>query len=455
MTEKTGENGEAPAEGELPRVLSLRDATMLVVSSVIGVGIFLTPGGVAKLLPQPGWFCAAWVAGGVLALAGALANAELGAMFPRAGGNYVYLRAAYHPMAGFLVGWLSFFAIFAGTVATLALGFTISLTSFMEVSPNAALAIAIVLIWIATAVNAYATRAGAKLNTATAYLKIGALIAVVVLGPILGHSRTAHDPFASTGIVSPSDFGAALGPVIFSYLGWNASVYVAGEIDKPGRNLPRSLFWGLGICTAIYLLVTLTYVYAVGMTALSAGEDGMFPVGPIAGGVLFGPIGGRLVAGIMLVSIFGCLNANVLVGPRIAYAMARDGLFFRVAGSLSARAQTPWVAVIVQAVTASLLVLIFRGNLWKVLEYTTFAIVVATIADTGALYVLRFRDPDRARPYRAAGYPWVPALYILANIAIAISMVRARPVECLTSLGVLFAGAPVYLLFAAARRRAA
>jgi APA family basic amino acid/polyamine antiporter len=454
MAETSGEATEAAAPGELPRVLSLRDATMLVVSSVIGVGIFLTPGGVAKLLPQTGWFCAAWIAGGVLALAGALANAELGAMFPRAGGNYVYLRAAYHPMAGFLVGWLSFFAIFAGTVATLALGFTISLTSFMEVSPNTALAIAIVLIWIATGVNAYATRAGAALNTATAYLKIAALVVVVVLGPILGHERAAAHAFEGAGGTSFGAFGAALAPVIFSYLGWNASVYVAGEIDKPGRNLPRSLFWGLGICTAIYLLVTLTYVYAVGMTALSAGEDGMFAAGPKAGAILFGPIGGRLVAAIMLVSIFGCLNANVLVGPRIAYAMARDGLFFRVAGVLSARAQTPWAAVIVQAITASALVLIFKGNLRGVLEYTTFAIVIATIADTGALYVLRYRDPDRARPYRAAGYPWVPALYILANIGIAVSMVIARPVECLTSLAVLLSGAPVYLLFAARNRAA-
>lgn len=446
-----GEGADAAKIAELPRILTLRDATMLVVSSVIGVGIFLTPGGVANLLPHPAWFAAAWVAGGVLAFAGALANAELGAMFPRAGGNYVYLRAAYHPMAGFLVGWLSFFAIFAGTVATLAVGFTISLSSFVEVGPTAALAIAIALIWGATAVNAYATRAGAKLNTATAYLKIAALVAVVVLGPILGHSRAASNPFASTGTVAFGDFGAALGPVIFSYLGWNASVYVAGEIDRPGRNLPRSLFWGLALCTTIYLFVTMTFVYAVGMTAMSAGDEGMPAVGPVAGGVLFGSIGGRLVAAIMLVSIFGCLNANVLVGPRIAYAMAKDGLFFRVAASLSERAKTPWVAVLVQAVTASLLVLIFRGNLRRVLEYTTFAIVLATIADTSALYVLRFRDPDRARPYRAAGYPWVPALYILANGAIAVSMVRARPTECLTSLAVLLAGVPVYLLFAARR----
>lgn len=430
---------------ELPRVISFRDATMLVVSSVIGVGIFLTPGGVAKLLPSPWWFTAAWLAGGILALAGALANAELGAMFPRAGGNYVYLRAAYHPMAGFLVGWLAFFAIFAGTIATLADGFTISLGSFVELGAGAKLAIGILVIWVATIVNAYATRAGAKLNTATAYLKVLALVVLVVVGPIIGHGRAAHAPLESTGSATVSGFFVALSPVIFSYLGWNASVYVAGEIEDPGKNLPRSLFWGLGICTGFYLLVTGTYVYALGMQSLAAGDKGL--PGPAAGAVLFGSVGGRIVAAMMLVSIFGCLNSNVLVGPRIAYAMASDGLFFRSAAKLSEGSHTPWVAVVAQAVVASVLLFVFR-EFPRVLDYTTFAIVLATIADTTALYVLRKREPDRPRPYRALGYPVVPLLYVLANVGIAISMIRARPVESLASVGVLLAGAPVYLLFA-------
>jgi APA family basic amino acid/polyamine antiporter len=451
MAETGDKSSDGPGDHDrLPRVLSLRDATMLVVSSVIGVGIFLTPGGVAKLLPQPGWFCAAWLAGGILALAGALANAELGAMFPRAGGNYVYLRAAYHPMAGFLVGWLSFFAIFAGTVATLALGFTISLGSFVTLGPTSKLVIAIAVIWIATIVNAYATKAGARLNTITGYLKVAALIVIVFVGPIIGHARAAPTPLFSTGEATISSFGVALSPVLFSYLGWNASVYVAGEIASPGKNLPRSLFIGLGICTAFYLLVNGTYVYALGMEALSQSDKGP-PVGFQAGKVLFGPNGSDVVAAIMLVSIFGCLNANVLVGPRIAYAMATDGLFFRTAARLSTTSQTPWIAVVVQAVMATVLVLVF-DKFSKVLDYTTFAIVLATIADTSALYVLRWRDPDRPRPYRAAGYPWVPALYILANVGIAFSMVRAGPLVCLTSVGVLLAGAPVYLLFAARRR---
>lgn len=416
---------------------------MLVVSSVIGVGIFFTPGSVAKQLPTPGWFFGAWLLGGALALAGALANAELGAMFPRAGGNYVYLRAAYHPMAGFLVGWLSFFAIFAGTIATLAVGVTLSLKTFVPLGPVASKVVAVAVIWVASAVNAYQTRAGALLNTATAYLKLVAIVGLGVLGWFMLGDRAAAHPFASSGEGSLSALGVALSPVVFSYLGWNASVFVAGEIDQPGKNLPRSLFLGLGICTAVYVLVTATFVRAIGMEQMS----GMPDVGFQTGRVLFGEKGSYVVSAIMLASVFGCLNANVLVGPRIAYAMAEDGLFFRAAAMLN-RAKTPFVAVIVQGVSATLLVVAFENqDLQNVLSYTTFAIVLATIADTSALYVLRAREPDRARPYRAAGYPVVPALYVLANVFIAFSMIRAQPVECATSAAVLFAGAPIYLLF--------
>jgi basic amino acid/polyamine antiporter, APA family len=433
---------EVPEITELPRVLTVRDATMLVVSSVIGVGIFFTPGSVAALLPSAPWFFAAWLAGGALALAGSLANAELGAMFPRAGGNYVYLRAAYHPMAGFLVGWLSFFAIFAGTVATLAVGFSLSLAHFVPLGPSAKTFVAIAVIWVASGVNAYATRAGVALNTASAYLKLAALALLVILGPLLGRGDTATAPFAPAGEAGLGSFGVALSPVIFSYLGWNASVYVAGEIASPGRNLPRSLFWGLGICTGVYLLVTATFVHALGME----GMIGVSDVGFQAGKALFGERGSLVVVAIMLASVFGCLNANVIVGPRIAYAMAKDGLFFQAASRLN-REKTPWVAVLVQAAMATLLVVGF-DDLPRVLDYTTFAIVFTTIADTSALYVLRMRAPDKPRPYRAAGYPVVPLLYVLANVGIAISLLLARPVECLASLGVLLAGAPVYLLFA-------
>jgi APA family basic amino acid/polyamine antiporter len=309
----------------------------------------------------------------------------------------------------------------------------------------------VVVVWIASAVNAYATKSGALLNTSTAYLKIAALLLLVALGPLVGHARAAALPLASGASPSVSSFGAGLAPVLFSYLGWNASVFVAGEIESPDKNLPRSLFWGLGICTAIYVLVTAVYVYALGMKRLV----GLPVAGIQAGEVLFGAKGGPILAVIMMASIFGTVNANVLVGPRIAYAMATDGLFFRAAASLN-KQKTPHLAVVWQAIAATVLIVAFRAesdSLQKVLNYTTFAIVLATIADTTALYVLRRRDPDRRRPYRAAGYPVVPALYILANGAIAVSMVIASPVSCLLSVGVLLAGAPIYFLFA--RRRGA
>src|SRR5262249_53153628 len=222
-------------------------------------------------------------------------------------------------------------------------------------------------------------------------------------------------------------------------------VFVAGEIESPGKNLPRSLFLGLGICTIIYVLVTAMYVYALGMRAL----PGMPVVGIQAGQVLFGKSGGPVLAFIMMASISGTLNANVLVGPRIAYAMATDGLFFRAAARLN-KEKTPHVAVIGQAVVATILVVAFRADiesLGNVLNYTTFAIVLATIADTTALYVLRIREPQRDRPYLAKGYPIVPALYILANFGIAISMVVGKPVECLLSVAVMLLGAPIYWLF--------
>src|SRR5438093_656505 len=322
----------------LARGLSLNDATMLVVSSVIGSGIFLTPGAVAGLLPHPGLILAAWVAGGLLSLAGALANAELGAMYPHAGGDYVYLREAYHPAAGFLVGWLT-------------------------------------------------------------------------------------------------------------YLGWNAPVYVASEIRRPDRNLPLSLFLGLGVCTAVYLAGNAVYLYAIPFDRLRATSN----AGEAAAAALFGPVAGGTVAAFVLVSILGTLDAMILVGPRIAYAMALDGLFFADADRVHGRYRTPHRAIVVQGAVAVMLLGVLR-RFPSVLDYTTFAIVLATMADTTALYALRRRRPTLPRPYRAWGYPIVPGLYLLANAAIAAAMLRGRPAECAVGLAVAAAGVPFYWVFARTRR---
>jgi APA family basic amino acid/polyamine antiporter len=429
----------------LERGLSLTDATMLCVSSVIGVGIFLTPGTVANLLPHPGLVLAAWLVGGLLSLAGALANAELGAMYPHAGGDYVYLREAYHPAAGFVIGWVSFFVIYAGTVATLATGFAESLDRFVVLGTAGKAATAVGLVLLTSWINYVGVHAGARFNNVTAYIKIAALAGLAVAGPLLGSGSVMHLRPLLAGVtrVPVAGFGLALSPVLFSYLGWNASVYVASEIRNPAQNVPRSLFIGLAICTAIYLLINVVYLYALPIDQLR----GQVRVGEAAARALFGEAGGTFTALLVLASILGCLNATILVGPRIAYAMALDGYFFRGVGLVHEAHRTPYVAIAAQGLTAIALVVVLQ-SFPSVLDYTTFAIVLATMADTTALYALRRRHPARLRPYRAWGYPVVPAFYLVANAGIAGAMLWGRPKECGIALAVAATAAPFYALFA-------
>lgn len=453
-TDIAGQEDNSTTAGRHPRdrlrrSLSLNAAVLLVVSSVIGSGIFFTPGKIAELLPHPGLIFGAWIVGGLLSLAGALANAELGAMFPRAGGDYVYLREAYHPLAGFMVGWLTFFVIYIGTIATLAVAFADALSAFIGYGSVGKIGVAVGVILGVSTLNYVGLRWGALANSLTAFLKIGALLALGVAAPLFGNGETAHlEPlFQGAAVVSIWAFGAALSPVLFSYLGWNASIYVASELRDPGRNVPRSLFVGLGICTLVYLAMNAVYLYALPMETLRGAEN----AGVAAAKALFGPLGGTLVAVLVVGSVLGTLNAMILIGPRIAYAMAIDGLFFRGVEASHRRFNTPHIAIVVQAVAAIALLIVidrFPGSLFlSALSYTTFAILLATMADVSALYALRRRQPDRHRPYRAWGYPWLPAAYLLANGGIALSLFVERPDECLIGILVALTGLPFYLLF--------
>jgi APA family basic amino acid/polyamine antiporter len=429
----------------LSRELRLGDATLLVVSGVIGSGIFLTPGAIAGLLPHPGIILAAWAFGGLLSLAGALANAELGTMFPRAGGDYVYLREAYHPVAGFLVGWLSFFVIYAGTIATLAAGFAAGLGQFVPLSGATRLAVAVGLTFAVSALNFVGVRWGARANNLTAFLKLAALVAFAVLGAIFGAGDLTHlrPVLGGASGISLSAFGLALSPVLFSYLGWNSSVYVASEIRDPSRTLPRSLFLGVGICTLVYLLVNAVYLYAIPVEALRGEAN----AGEAAARALFGGLGATLVGIFVLISILGTLNASVLVGPRIAYAMALDRLFFPGVDRAHASYRTPVVAIAVQALVA-VGILLALETFARALDYTVFAILLATMADVAALYALRRSQPGRPRPYRAWGYPWVPGVYFAATGAIAATLLVGNPRDCVLGLAVAAAGLPFYWLFA-------
>jgi len=428
----------------LRRELRLRDATFLVVASVIGSGIFLTPGAIAERLPHAGLILAVWMAGGLLSLVGALVNAELGAMFPHAGGDYVYLREAFHPGAGFVMGWLSFFAIFTGTIATLAAGFADAVQPFVTLGEGGRLGLAVAAIAVFSALNYLGVRTSARFNNVLTGGKVLALVAFVVLTPLLGRGDPASlgPVFAGVSTVSLAGFGLALSPVLFSYLGWNATVYVASEIHEPQRNLPRSLFLGLGVCITVYLAVNLAYLYAMPVGVMRGVDN----VGQAAAEALFGGVGATAVAIFIVASILGTLNATVLVGPRIAYAMALDGRFFAGVDRVHAAHHTPHMAILLQGLVAVALLLALR-RFPSILDFTTFGIVLATSADTLALFALRRRQPARQRPYRAWGYPGLPALYLLANLAIAATMIRGRPTESLACLVVTAAGLPFYWAF--------
>jgi APA family basic amino acid/polyamine antiporter len=436
------EDGGAHPLDRLRRELRLSDAVFLVVASVIGSGIFFTPGQVAALLPHPGWILAAWLAGGVISLAGALANAELGAMFPRAGGDYVYLREGVHPAAGFMVGWLTFGIIYTGTIAAVAAALAEAIAGPLGWSESATVALAIAATLACSALNFVGVRWGALANNITSIVKIAALLAFALLGPTIGDgqwSRVVSAPEQGGGEVTVWAFGLSMSPILFSYLGWNATIYVASEIREPGRNVPRSLFRGLGICTTVYLLVNAVYLYALPMTELRGVGD----AGSAAAFALFGPVSATLVSLFVLISILGTLNATVLVGPRIAYAMALDGLFVGGAHRVTEAYRTPGIAIGIQAAVSCALLLVLR-SFPNALDFTTFSILLAAIADVWALFRLRRLQPDRPRPYRAWGHPWLPGLYALVCSAIAVSLAVENPSESAIAVGMLLAGGPLY-----------
>lgn len=426
----------------LPRSLSLWDATMLIVASVVGSGIFLTPARVATLLPSAGPYLLVWLAGAGISLLGAFVNAELGAMFPRAGGSYVYLREGLHPAAGFLAGWLAFFAIYAGTIAALAVVALEIVASALDLGRTGILVGASILVVVTSILNGVGTRLGAAFNNLTSLVKVGALTAFVLLGPVFGAG--SFEPWRGEAAPAPEAslalrFGQALSPVLFSYLGWNASVYVASEIRDPQRNVPRSLFLGLGLCTALYLALNAIYLYALPPEALASAPD----TGSAAAGALFGELGRRLVAGFVLVSVIGTLNAQVLIGPRIVYAMALDQLFFARASRVHGRFLTPATAIVVQALLAIGLIF-FLESFPKALDFTVFGILLATAADTLALFRLRRRRPAWPRPYRAFGHPGLSWIYLAIVLATAAAIVRASPRECAVALALLVGGLVFY-----------
>jgi APA family basic amino acid/polyamine antiporter len=457
---------EGPLEDRLKRQLGLFDATMVVAGSVIGVGIFTTTGFVAAAVPDPFWLLVAWAIGGAISAAGALTNAEMGASLPHAGGDYVYLREAFHPLVGFFAGWLTFFVVYCGTVGTLAAGLVEYLAVFAPaLAPERAWialgpvllgpgqAIALVAVWGCTLLCWIGVRESARFQNGVTLAKIGALAVLCVAGPLLGDGDWSRLVDAGS-VPTPSGTGlaAAVGvamvPVLFTYLGWNAPVYIASELREPERTLPRALLLGTALVTGLYLLINAVFLYALPIDEMfrvgEGGErDGIVRVAEGAATALFGGLGGKLVAGLVVVSIIGCLNATVLVGARIVYAMALDRTVPLRLASVHPERFTPDVALFTQAAVAS--VLLLTGSFDAILTYTTFAVITLMVLDGLALFRLRQRS-DLPRPYLVWGYPWVPALYVVASFFLWINTLVERPLESGFGLAIAATAFPAFWL---------
>jgi APA family basic amino acid/polyamine antiporter len=402
---------EASTAGTLPRGrLGVIDASLLVVGSMVGAGIFLMGPYVAQQAVSPVAFVGTWVLGGVVAMSGALSNGELGGLFPRSGGEYLYLREAYGPCLGFLSGWTSFWIAFPGSIAALASGFGTAVADLMGVkNPHAATAVGVAAIGGLTILNALGLRPGKWVQNTLSASKLAAFAALLALGAGVSSVVPPSSPPASGSAPLPLGMAMALVPAMFAYSGWNAATYIAGEMSDPARGLGRALAIGTLICTVLYVLVNLSYMRAMPLSELAAIADPARLTAMRLGGPKVAALLGPLVA----VCILSSLQATVQVGPHLYRAMAVDRVFFRWLGLTHAGTRAPVAALGAQAGIA--IAELVSNRFDQLITLVMVPLILFSTLTVGGVLVLRTRRPDSPRPFRVPGYPLVPALFIAVN----------------------------------------
>ena len=428
---------------QLRRILGMSDLVLMIVGTVIGSGIFLVPGAVLRAVGNSVPVALmVWLVGGVLSLLGALTYGELSAMKPQAGGLYVYIRDCFGPFPAFLFGWTMFFVISAGSVATLAVAFGNYLGEFVQLSPLQIKIVALLMISVITVVNVLGTRQSANLLNVTTAIKVGAILS---FGTVLLW-RGTHSVFGDAnstigqtpGIVG---FGLAMISVLWAYEGWQYVTYTAGETVNPQRVFPLAFLIGTAALIAIYIFANLGYVAALG----ASGVAGSTRVAASALGVVVSHGAGKLVAVAILISMFSAANAIILNAPRVYYAMAKDGLFFVSLSRVHPRFGTPALAVCAAAIWSA--VLAASGTYEQLLTYVVFIGWMFYALAAASIFIYRKRFPDLARPYRVPGYPFTPALFIVAALTLVINTIATQPTRAVIGLGIVFLGAPAYLLW--------
>ncbi len=444
----------------LLRGLSLSDSVLLMVGGMIGSGIFLTAGQIAAAVHKPLLFLGVWLAGGLISLLACFAFAEMGAMFPEAGGQYVFLREAFGEFPAFLYGWMIVTVIQSGSIAALAVGFSDYLGAVLPVvSAHAPILrigqwtltrgdlVAISAIVLLTAVNVVGLKRGSALINMATWAKFVAIGSFVLLGLAVGHghwsnysiSMTAPQSFTTAHMIS--GFGVALISVFWAFDGWVYVTWVAGEIKNPQKVLPRAMVLGVLIVALTYLLINAVYLYAMPITQVAKEET----IAQAAAVTLFSSSAARWLSGTIALSCFGALSCMVLSGARVPFAMARDGAFFHALGNLHPRYRTPAVSLVALSVLG--IVFALSGSFDQLYTYVMFMSVVSYALAVAGLFVLRRTRPDHPRPYRCTGYPYLPALYVLVAGAWALNSVYTRPRETLIGIGIVLLGAPFYLFW--------
>lgn len=424
----------------LERKFGLWTAVAVIIGQVIGVGIFLVPAGMAKSVGSPAWLFGIWSMVGLMTLCGALCYAELASRFPEAGGSYVYLREAYGKGAAFLYGWMVLLVLDPGLTAIFGVGFASYASFVLDLTNTGQTLIAIVTVLLVGILTICGTSIGAGFLRILTVAKVGMLIFIVLFGVLSGSGNWVNlTPFFST----PADiFGALAGGFVgafFAFAGWWEVTRMTGEIDEPERNVPKTLVIGIVALSVIYILTSAVFMYLV--PTASVENDEAFAA--LAGQAMFGPIGGKIFAAVVCVSVIGTLFAYLLVSPRVYYAMAKDGLFFRKVGELHPRFGTPYLAIAIQMVLAS--VLIFTGGFNEILGYFFFVVILAIGFAVAGLHRLRSLG---ASGYQTPLYPIPLLIYLVLTVIVLFFVGMRNPLQTVVGLVVVSAGIPVYhLLF--------
>ncbi|MGA2533936.1 MAG: amino acid permease [Candidatus Aminicenantales bacterium] len=437
----------------LQRKLGLFPLTNIVIANMVGAGIFTTSGLLMKDLHNAAVMLALWIVGGLIALCGALSYGELGAAIPHAGGEYAFLSRLFHPVLGFLAGWVSFFVGFSAPIAASAIGFTEYLTRafpgllrpgiFAEASEAAVMKkiYAILVIAAFTFLHTRGLELGARVQNLLTGLKILLIIGLVAAGFAVGKGSLAHLTASGGfdfGFGGWKTMGLALMWIMFAYSGWNASAYVGSEVKNPSRNLPRSLLLGTAAVVVLYVALNLFYIYAVP----PAGMEGVISIGGLAAGNLFGKSAETVLSVFISFALFSSLSAFIILGPRVYYSMAKDGVFFKSLAKVNPRFCVPSRAIILQGLIAAVLVLF--GTFDQLLTYMGFSLGIFPIL--AVLGVFKLRRTGRS-VVKLPGYPVVPAIYILAGVSILTLSFLQRPKESSIAIATVLIGVPIYLIF--------